>query len=81
MTDKIIQTYVFFKGQAWFVSTIERDYDTCEGRTRGTETMAWEWSSETRKLGDILFTNEDGVDGHLRVCRQLAIDGTTGDTQ
>ncbi|NCC60006.1 MAG: hypothetical protein EOM12_03515 [Verrucomicrobiae bacterium] len=72
MSNKIIQSYVFKDNQAWFVSTIERNYDTYEGSVRGPETMVWEWDPDTRKRGDsIVYQGEDGIDGHLRVCRSL----------
>lgn len=82
MSDKIIQSYVFKDGQAWFVSTIERDYDTYEGRVRGPETIAWDWNPTTRKRGDsIVYCNSgryanakqecEGLDEHFRVCSSL----------
>ena len=73
MSDKIIQSYVFFgDGRAWFVSTIERDYDTYVGTVRGRETMVWDWNPATRERGDrIVYQGDEGLDGHLLVCRSL----------
>ena len=79
MSAKVIQSYVWHKSGAWFVSTIERDYDTYVGVVHGPETMVWEWDPATKQRGDsIIHHGDEGLDGHLRICRALAADGVVG---
>jgi hypothetical protein len=77
MTDKVIQSYVYYKEQAFLVSTINRDSSAAGAyRMRYAETMVWEWDPVTRdrKSDRILWTEEDRencMDAHFLACREL----------
>ena len=48
--EKLIwKSYVWHDGKCYFVSTIERTYDTYAGSTRGQETLVWEYDWEKSK--------------------------------
>lgn len=70
--DKPIwKSYVFFENKCFFVSTIERDYETIEGTTRGQETLVWAYDWEKReRIGEILYHGGHIVD-HQATCRCL----------
>lgn len=72
--EKVIQSYVYYKDKAFFVSTIERDYSAMAGVVRGEETIVWEIDKETKKRGDLLF-EASGVSDHLEICKQLTRKG------
>ena len=66
----IWQSYVWYEDKCFFVSTIERNFDTYEGTMRGMETLVWEYDFETRKRGKIIY-QAGGVHDHQSVCRCL----------
>ena len=74
MSHPILKTYVYCEDKVFFVSTIEREYDTYEGTFGGEETIAWEMDGET--LGKQVYQG-GGLQPHFDVCRRLAVDGLT----
>lgn len=74
----VIQSYVHFRDHAWFVSTIERTYDTYSGESRGLETLVWAWDNETRERGALLHQG-GGINDHINICRGLLKDGELPD--
>jgi hypothetical protein len=71
---KLIQSYV---RDRYFVSTALRQ-SSCVPYTSFYETMAWEWSRETKKTGDLIAQESGAVSPeyalveHYAVCRRLA---------
>ena len=76
--DKVWQSYVWHEDKCFFVSTIERDYDTYEGTTRGEETLVWDWNYESRIRGKLLY-QAGGVLDHQAICRCIINDGVIPD--
>ncbi len=75
--DKPIwKSFVFFEDKCFFVSTIERDYDTYEGVSRGQETLVWEYNWEKRERGDKIIWYGGHICDHQAVCRCLINWGT-----
>lgn len=74
----VIQSYVHFRESAWFVSTIERTYDTFQGESRGLETLVWIWNPETKERGKIVY-QAGGINDHFNICRGLLKDGELPD--
>jgi len=70
----ILKTHVYFLDRVFFVSTIERTFDTCVGSVRGKETFAWEVDPKTLEKGRWLYQG-GGLNDHFDVCRQLALMG------
>lgn len=66
----IWQSYVWHDKQCFFVSTIERTYDTYEGSCRGAETIVWEYDYETKTRGKMVH-QAGGVVDHQIACRCL----------
>jgi hypothetical protein len=64
------KSYVYHRGKCFFVSTIERGYDTYSGVTRGQETMTWECDPETLERGNMIHQAGHICD-HQAVCRCL----------
>ena len=71
MDEKMIQSYVYRDDQAWFVSTAKRSYDIHGVMIRGEETMIWEWDQKKRDRGKIVYQGEEGLGGHLLICKSL----------
>ena len=76
--EKVWQSYVWHEDKCFFVSTIERDYDTGQGRIRGEETMVWEYDHKNRKRGEWIWQG-GGVVDHKNVCHALVADGKIPD--
>ena len=68
------KSYVWHKGKCFFVSTIERTYDTYAGSSRGQETLVWEYDWEKREHGKMLH-QAGNVDDHQQICRCLIAEG------
>jgi hypothetical protein len=70
--DKPIwKSFVFFKDQCFFVSTIERDFETIEGLTRGQETLVWKFDwKEQKRVGEIIYYG-GYIRDHQAACRCL----------
>ena len=67
-------SYVFHNDKCFFVSTIERTFDTCEGSVRGQETLVWEYDRDKRERGALLHHAGHVVD-HQQICRCLIAEG------
>ena len=72
--NRVWKSYVWHDEKCFFVSTIERDYDTYEGTMRGQETLVWEYDWETNKRGELLH-QAGGVGDHQQICRCLIAEG------
>jgi len=76
--QRVWKSYVWHDMQCWFVSTIKRDYETCEGIIRGTETLVWQYNWETQERGKIVM-QAGGVQDHQQICRCLIAEGVVPD--
>lgn len=76
--NRVWKSYVWHKDKCWFVSTIERDYDTYAGLTRGKETIVWDYDWETNERGDLIHQG-GGVHDHQIICRCLISEGECPD--
>ena len=66
------KSYIFFRDKCFFVSTIERDYDTYAGRSRGQETLVWAYDWEKReRVGDRILYQGGHICDHQAACRCL----------
>lgn len=74
----IWQSYVWHEGKCFFVSTIERNFDTCEGTMRGMETLVWQYNFEAKEREEIIY-QAGGVHDHQNVCRCLIALGVVPD--
>lgn len=70
MNNTVWQSYVWHKDKCFFVSTIERDFDTCEGTVRGQETLTWEYDLNEHKRGEWIGRS-GGILDHQETCRCL----------
>jgi hypothetical protein len=70
MNNIIWQSFVWYEEKCFFVSTIERDFDTYEGTVRGDETMAWEYDWDKKERGKWIGQS-GGVLDHQATCRCL----------
>jgi len=79
LDNKAIQTYVYYRGMAFFVSTIERDSSAISESMRYNETIVWIWDQITKERKDLIGQYSDmagSIDTHIRVCRLLHEKGT-----
>ena len=77
--QKIIQSYIWHDGKAFFVSTINRESSAMYGGTYA-ETMVWEWDEKTRERGKIVGQDEgsaDSIYAHQRMCKRIHETGKT----
>lgn len=72
--NAVWKSYVWHKGKCFFVSTIERTYDTYGGSTRGYETIAWAYDWKKAERGEMLH-QAGGVHDHQQICRCLIAEG------
>lgn len=72
--DNKIQSYV---ANRWLVSTIYRESSAMESDVWYHETLVWEWDSETKELGEIIYQSS-GLMGHFVVCKALMLHGAQG---
>lgn len=70
----IWKSYVWHKGDCFFISTIERTFDTFEGSIRGLETLVWKYDWEKRERGTLVH-QAGGILDHERICRCLIAEG------
>ena len=68
------KSYVWHKDKCFFVSTIERTFDTYEGSTRGLETLVWAYDWEARERGKLLH-QAGGICDHKEICHCLIAEG------
>ena len=68
---RIWKSYVFHADKCFFVSTIERTYETYAGPSRGQETLVWAYDwDKSERLGGILYQGGHVCD-HQAACRCL----------
>jgi hypothetical protein len=77
-TKRIWKSYVWHDDKCFFVSTLERTYDTCEGSSRGNETLVWEYDWSKKSTGRLVYQG-GGVADHQRVCRCVIAEGAMPD--
>jgi len=68
------KSYVWHKDACFFVSTIERTFDTYCGSTRGHETIVWAYDWEKSERGELLHQGGSIFD-HQQICRCLIAEG------
>lgn len=68
------KSYVWYEDKCYFVSTIERTYDSYEGSHRGQETIVWEYDWDTATRGNMLL-QAGHVGDHQTICRCLIAEG------
>jgi hypothetical protein len=77
--DKPIwKSYVWHDGKCYFVSTIERTYDTYQGSMRGQETIVWAYDWDKGERGEMLH-QAGHVGDHQQICRCLIAEGLIPD--
>lgn len=77
--DKPIwKSYVWHIDKCFFVSTIERAYDTCAGATRGQETIVWAYDWDKCERGEMLH-QAGHVGDHQQICLCLIAEGLIPD--
>ena len=74
----IWKSYVWHDGNCYFVSTIERTYDTYEGSMRGQETIVWAYDWDKGERGKMLH-QAGHVGDHQQICRCLIAEGLIPD--
>lgn len=73
--DKPIwKSYVWHGDKCYFVSTIERNYDTMQGTSRGQETIVWEYDWNNLERGKMLHQAGNIAD-HKQICHCLIAEG------
>lgn len=77
--NRVWKSYVWYKGDCFFVSTIERDFSTFEGVVQGQETLVWEYDWNKNERGKWIYQAE-GVLDHQAICRCLINTGKIPDT-
>jgi hypothetical protein len=68
------KSFVWHKEKCFFVSTIERTFDTYEGSIRGEETLVWEYDWEKSVRGKLLH-QAGGIIDHKQICHCLIAEG------
>lgn len=71
---RVWKSYVWHNDKCFFVSTIERTYDTYAGETRGCETLVWEYDHDIGERGQQIG-HMGGIEDHQRICRCLIAEG------
>lgn len=83
-SEHVMQSYVWYGEQLFFVSTINRDSSACYGLApRYAETMVWECDPKTRERYQSIFWMGDGpkdtLSTHFEACRALRETGKIDD--
>lgn len=81
MNDKLIQSYVWYQGRVFFVSTINRESSAMYCPGVYAETMVWECDpAPPHKRKDAILHQDEAPQGsihsHIDVCRRLALTGS-----
>lgn len=72
--EPIAKSYLWHKGQIYFVSTIDRDSSAAYYQSRYAETMVWTWDWDKRERGELIHQDEGSqgsITTHLAVCKKL----------
>jgi hypothetical protein len=75
---RIWKSYVWHGDRCYFVSTIERTYETYSGSLRGQETLVWEYDWDKAERGALVHQGNDVCD-HARICRCIIAEGIMPD--
>jgi hypothetical protein len=78
--NRVWKSYVWYNGNCFFVSTIERTFDTCEGSIRGLETLVWIYDWDKNERGKMIH-QAGGIVDHQEICRHLISDGTIAENE
>lgn len=71
---KLMQSYVWYGEQCFFVSTINRESSAMLGPGIYAETMVWEHDETINKQGRLIGQDEGArgtVTKHIRICQRL----------
>ena len=74
MNNKLIQSYVYFKDQFFYVSTINRESSSMMGTGVYSETIVWICDIDTLERGELIHQDEgrkDSIVKHMRICKTL----------
>jgi len=74
----IWKSYVWHEGKCYFVSTIERAFETCEGFMRGQETIVWAYDWDKSERGEMLHQAGNICD-HKQICHCIIAEGMMPD--
>lgn len=66
----IWKSYIFYKDKCFFVSTIERTYDTPSGEFRGQETLVWDYDYLAKERKNLVFQSGNIIE-HSKICLSL----------
>ena len=72
------KSYVFHGGKCFFVSTIQRTYDTHAGCLRGQETLVWEYDWDTSERGKLIH-QAGSIADHQTICLCIIAEGECPD--
>lgn len=72
------KSYVWHKSLCFFVSTIERSFETAAGCVRGYETLVWDYNW-ARSAKGCLIHQGGGILDHQQICRCLIAEGIPPD--
>ncbi|MDD5543866.1 MAG: hypothetical protein PHX83_11890 [Acidobacteriia bacterium] len=79
MNNRVMQSYVWYEGKCFSVSTINRRSSAMmNSPSEYAETMVWYYDYEKRECGAQVFQDEDAKDGiltHINVCKRLHATG------
>jgi len=80
VSDKLIQSYVWYQGRVFFVSTINRESSAMYYPGIYAETMVWECETTApyKRMDSILHQDESprgSIHSHIEVCVRLATTG------
>ncbi len=78
--NRIWKSYVWHGDKCFFVSTIEREFDTDEGTVKGKETLTWEYDWDKNERGKVIGQS-GGILDHQTTCRCLLAFGEIPDEE
>jgi len=78
LNKPIWKSYVWHEGKCYFVSTIERTFDTYEGSMRGQETIVWAYDWDKSERGEMLHQAGNICD-HKQICHCIIAEGMMPD--
>lgn len=76
--NRVWKSYVWHKADCYFVSTIERDYHTFCGPSRGQETIVWRYDYAKSERGEMIH-QAGNIRDHAAICRCLILWGEIPD--
>ena len=70
VNKRVWKSYVWHGDQCFFISTIERTFNTYVGPTRGLETLVWKYDWDKNYRGEWIG-QAGGLADHHKICRSL----------